>query len=159
MFGRRHTPSAPPSLLMFRIDRPIARISPSLVFVPSPSQWFFNFGEEIVITWTLTGWERWMSQNLPFPAPEEVRDRWQQQCYSLRCHEELWVLYHQVSSISPESVPLRSLRQSERTTTRDPVHHKRWTYPCFRAVNTEHQQRWTRWCCTTPSKYLAKGDK
>ena len=25
--------------------------------------------------------------------------------------------------------------------------------------NTEHQQRWTRWWCTTPSKHLKKGDK
>ena len=35
--GRRHKPSALPSLLMFRIDRPIALIS--------SSQWFFHFGE------------------------------------------------------------------------------------------------------------------
>ena len=38
----------------------------------------------------------------------------------------------------------------ERTTARDPVQHKILTYPCYRAVNTEHQQRWTCWC-TTPS--------
>ena len=25
--------------------------------------------------------------------------------------------------------------------------------------HTEHQQRWTRWWCTTSSKHLAKGDK
>ena len=61
---------------------------------------------------------------------------------------------------SPDvSMRLRSLRQSERTTARDPVQHKRWTYPCYMAVNTEHQQRWTRWWCTTPSKPLLKGDK
>ena len=35
------------------------------------------------------------------------------------------VLYHQVSSFSPETMQLRSLRQSERTTARDPVQHKR----------------------------------
>ena len=36
-FGRRHTPSARPSLLMFRIGRPIARISTgSLAVVLSP---------------------------------------------------------------------------------------------------------------------------
>ena len=29
-----------------------------------------------------------------------------------------------------ESMQLRSLRQSERTTARDPIQHKRWTYPC-----------------------------
>ena len=58
-----------------------------------------------------------------------------------------------------ESMRLRSLRQSERTTVRDPVQHKRWTYPCYRAVNTEHQQRWTRWWCMTLSKHLAKRDE
>ena len=36
----------------------------------------------------------------------------------------------------------------------DPTQHKIWTYPCSRAVNTEHQQRWMLWWCTTPSKYL-----
>ena len=36
----------------------------------------------------------------------------------------------------------------------DPEQHKRWTYPCYRAVSTEHQQRWTRWWCTTPSKHI-----
>ena len=35
MLGRRRTPSAQPSLLMFRIDRPIARISLSLVLYGS----------------------------------------------------------------------------------------------------------------------------
>ena len=42
--------------------------------VPGPSQWFFHFGEEIVITWTHIGWVRWMFQNLPLPAMQEVRD-------------------------------------------------------------------------------------
>ena len=54
---------------------------------------------------------------------------------------------------------LRFLRQSERTTATSPVQHKRWTYPCYRAVNTEHQQRWTSRWCTTASKHLVKGDK
>ena len=58
-----------------------------------------------------------------------------------------------------ESMRLRSFRQSERTTLKDPVQHKRWTYLRFRAVNTEHQQRWTCWWCTKPSKHLKKGDK
>ena len=40
-----------------------------------------------------------------------------------------------------------------------PLQHKRWTYPCSRAVNTEHQQKWTPWWCATPSKHLEKGDK
>ena len=57
------------------------------------------------------------------------------------------------------SMRLRSLHQSERTTARDPVQYKRWTYPCYKAVNREHQQRWTRWWCTRHSKHLAGGDK
>ena len=34
------------------------------------------------------------------------------------------VLYHQVSSFFPETMRLRSFRQSERTTARDPVQNK-----------------------------------
>ena len=41
-----------------------------------------------------------------------------------------------------EFMQLQSLRQSERTTARDSVQHTRWTYPCYRVVSTEHQQRW-----------------
>ena len=51
---------------------------------------------------------------------------------------------------------LRYHRRSEGTTARDPVQHKRWTYTCYSAVNTEHQQRWKRWWCTTPIKHLTK---
>ena len=43
-----------------------------------------------------------------------------------------------------ESMQLRSLHQSERTTVRDPVQLKRWTYLWYRAVNTEHNQWWMR---------------
>ena len=42
--------------------------------VPGPSQWFFHFGEEIVITWTHIRWVRGMFQNLPLPATQKVRD-------------------------------------------------------------------------------------
>ena len=31
-----------------------------------------------------------------------------------------------------ESMRLRSFRQGERTIAREPVQHKRWTYPCYR---------------------------
>ena len=58
-----------------------------------------------------------------------------------------------------DSMQLQSLRQSVRTTAREPVQHKIWIYPCCSVVTTEHQQRWTWWRCTTPSKHLAKGDK
>ena len=43
-----------------------------------------------------------------------------------------------------EFLRLRFLRQSERTTTRDPIQHNILFYPCYRMVNKEHQQRWTR---------------
>ena len=57
--------------------------------VPGPSQWFFHFGEEIVIAWTHIGWVQWMFQNLSLPAVQEFP--WQQQwCDSLHCHEEWW---------------------------------------------------------------------
>ena len=58
-----------------------------------------------------------------------------------------------------ESMRLRALRQREITTAKDTVQCNRWTYPCYRVVNTKYQQRWTRWWCMMPSKHLAKGDK
>ena len=39
-----------------------------------------------------------------------------------------------------ESMRLRSLGQSERTTARNAIQHERWTYPCYRAVSKEHQR-------------------
>ena len=39
-----------------------------------------------------------------------------------------------------ESIRLRSLHQSERTTAGDPVQHKRETYPGYKAANTGHQR-------------------
>ena len=67
-----------------------------------------------------------------------------------------------------ESMGLRSLRHSERTTARDPVQHKRWTYPCYRAVKTERLHRWkkviNKWvtilkvhkCCTPVNKTMSE---
>ena len=42
MFGRRRTPSAHPSLLIFCMDRPITRISLSLVLYRVPRSGFFS---------------------------------------------------------------------------------------------------------------------
>ena len=42
--------------------------------LPGPLQWFFDFGEEFVMAWTHIGWVRWMFQNPPLPAAQEVRD-------------------------------------------------------------------------------------
>ena len=47
MFGRRRIPSARPCLLMFRIVRPVTQFISCIL--PGSSQWFFHFGEEIVI--------------------------------------------------------------------------------------------------------------
>ena len=52
MFGMGRTQLLGPSFLMFRISRPIARMSSISSYVPGPSQWFFHFGEDIVIAST-----------------------------------------------------------------------------------------------------------
>ena len=103
--------------------------------VPGPSKWFFHFGEAIVIAWVHIRWVRWMFHNFPLPAAQEVRDSsGVTPCIVMKNDG---VLYNQVSSFSPEPMRLGSLRPSERTIARDPVQHKRWTYPCYRAVNTK----------------------
>ena len=87
--------------------------------VLGPSQWFLHFGEEIIIAWTHMGWGRWIIQNLPLPVAQEVRDSsGVTPCIVMK---NGGVLYHQASSFSPESMRLRSLHQSERTTVRSPV--------------------------------------
>ena len=74
------------------------------------------FSEEIVITWTHIRWVRWMFQNLPLPAAQEVHDSSSvTPCIVMKNDG---VLYHQVSSFPPESMHLRSFHQSERTTAR-----------------------------------------
>ena len=77
---------------------PYSTESESLDVVPGPSQWFFLFGEEIVIAWTHIGRVRWMFQNLPFPAAQEDRDSSKRggviPCIAMNNYE---ILYHQVS--------------------------------------------------------------
>ena len=52
MFGRRHKPSARPSLLMFRIDRHIARISSSLVLYRDPRSGCYTLAKSTpVVQW------------------------------------------------------------------------------------------------------------
>ena len=92
--------------------------------VLGPSQRFFHFGEGIVISWCHIGRSRWMFKNLPLPEAQEVRgSSGVTPCIVMKNDG---VLYHQASSISPQSIRLRSLCQSERTTARDPVQHKIW---------------------------------
>ena len=68
--------------------------------VPSPSQWFFHYGEEIVNAWTDIGWLRWMLQNLQLPASQEVYD-----CSSgvapCKVMKNGGILYYLVKSFSP----------------------------------------------------------
>ena len=98
MFGRRRVLSARPSLSMFRIGRPIAWISSSLVDL---SQWLFHFGEVIGIVWT-------QEKTTTLDGTVEMGDSGTSRVL-----------------IRYESMRLRSLRQSERTTARDQVQHKR----------------------------------
>ena len=75
---------------------------------------------------------------------ESHHSSWQcQESHRCCCHGSLEPLAMGDSGtftvlIRYESMRLRSLRQSKRTTARGPVQHKRWTYPCYKAANTEH---------------------
>ena len=157
MFGRHRTPSVRPSLLMFHIERPLAWISSSVVLYHAPSQWFFHFGEEIVKAWT-------QKKTTTLGGTEPHHSSWQCKESHCCCHEPLAPLAMGDSGTSTvltryESMRLRSHRQNEGTTARNPVKHKRWTYPCYMTINTEHQQRWMCWWCMMSSKHLTKGDK
>ena len=93
--------------------------------VPGSSQWFFHFAEELVISWTHIGWVLWIFQNLPLPAAQQVRDSSGVTPCIVMTNDG--VLYQ--VPFSPESMRLRSLRQSEKkNTARDPVQQKRRTY-------------------------------
>ena len=91
--------------------------------VPGPSQRFFHFDEEMIIAWTHIRWVRWMFQNLALSPAQEIRDSSSVTPCIVTKYDG--VLYHQVSLFSPQSMRLRSFGQSERTTARDPVQHKR----------------------------------
>ena len=69
--------------------------------VPDSLQWFFHFGKVIIIAWTQIEWVWWMFQNILLPAAQEVRDSSSSvtPCIVMKNDE---VLYHQVSSFSPE---------------------------------------------------------
>ena len=60
-------------------------------------QWFFHFGEQIVIAGLISGE---MFQNLPLPAVQKVRDTSDVTTCIVMKNDE--VLYHQVSSFSPD---------------------------------------------------------
>ena len=86
--GRRSTPSARPSLLMFRIDRPIARISSSLVLYRVPRSVSFTLARDRnrIDSYRLS------TVDVPeSPIISGARGPWQQQRSDfLHCHEEWW---------------------------------------------------------------------
>ena len=124
LFGRHRTRSALPSLLMFRIDRTLTQIGSSLELFRVARSVLSLWRKQIIIAWIGIRWVRWMFQNLPLPAAQEVRDSSSGVTPCIVMINDR-LLYHQVSSFSPESMWLRFLHQSERTTARDPVQHKR----------------------------------
>ena len=70
-----------------------------------------------------------------------ARGPWQQQrCDSLHCHEEWWGSVQPIVVFSRVHEITISSPKWKRTNTTEMVQHKRWTYPYYRAVNTEHQQ-------------------
>ena len=149
--------------------------------VPGPSQWLFHFGEEIIIAWTHIRWVRWMFQNLPFSAMQEVLDssgvtpcivmvqnpiilhdnaRSHTAAVTDLLHRWQWeILEHPPYSpdMSPcdydVSAKVKEPLRSTRYNTTDEI------IRAIGTVNMEHQQRWTCWWCTTPLKHLAKADK
>ena len=145
-FERCHIPLVYPSLLMCHIDRPIAWISSSLVFTGSLAV--------VLSLWRSDRNSMDSEEKMTLGGTELHHSSWQYK-ESHRCcsHGHLAPLAMEDSWTSTvltryKSMRLKSLRKSERTTARNPLQHKRWTYPCYRPVNAEHQQRWTHWWCT-----------
>ena len=92
--------------------------------VPDPSHWFFQFGEEIIVVWTHIGLVRWMFQNLPLPAVQEVHDSSSDviPCIVMKSNG---VLNHQVLSFSPEH--LTKVVLPERVVVGS-IYHLPWRY-------------------------------
>ena len=149
MFGRCRTPTVRLSLLLFRIDCPIVHISTSLVLCR-----VFRCGSFTLPKRSWSHGLRRKRRHLVVQNPISLND-------NVRSHTSATMGGSVTSSVHTRygSIRLRSLRQSERTTARDRVQHKGWTFPCYRAVNKEYEQRWARWWCTTPSKHLVKFNK
>ena len=125
MFGKRRTPSARQSLLMYHIDRPISRISSSLLLYRVPGSGSFILVKNSYSHGLIAGEYGGCSTISHCQRRKEVRDsRDVTPCIVMK---NVSVLYHQVSSFSPESMRLRSLRQCKRTTARGRVQHKRAT--------------------------------
>ena len=121
MSGRLRSPSAIPSLLMFLIDCLIAWISSYLVLYRVHRSGSFTLAKGT------------QSHGLKRKR-HHLLVQWQSKEPYRCCHGSLAPLAMEDSGTSTllslhESIRLRSLRQSERTTARDTVQHKIWTYP------------------------------
>ena len=87
--------------------------------IPGPSQWFFHFGEKIVIAWT-------QEKTTTLGGTVPHHSSWQcKESHSCCCHEPLVPLAMRDFGTSTvltgyESVRLRSLRRSESTTAEGP---------------------------------------
>ena len=88
---------------------PYSTESSSPVLYRVPRSEFFT-GEEIVIAYTHNGWVRWMFQNLPLPAAQEVRDS--SGVTPCTVMKNVGVLYHQWMIQISSNVEYRHRHQS-----------------------------------------------
>ena len=85
MFGKLRTPSARPSLFMFRIDRPRARIRLSLVLYRIPRS------GSLILARDRNRMDSYLVSTVDVPeSPIPRSPRQQQRCDSLHCHEKWW---------------------------------------------------------------------
>ena len=135
MFGRRRTPSARPSL-MFRIDRPMDRISSSLgLYVPGLSLWLFHYGEDIVIAWTQEKMTIFGGTE-PHHSSRQCKESHRCCCNGLLAQLAMGDSGTSTVLTQWESMWLRFLCQRERTTARDPVQHKDGQYGTSTKMDT-----------------------
>ena len=93
--------------------------------VPGPSQWFFHFGEEIVIAWT-------QEKTTTLGGTEHHHSSWQCKESHRCCQGPIVPLEMGDSGTFTVLTRLLSICQNERTTAWGSVRHKRWTYTCYR---------------------------
>ena len=105
--------------------------------VPGLSQWFFHFGEEMESHGLRRKQQRLVVQDTIIFLDNERSHT--AAAVTERLRRWKWeILENLPYSPDMSSCDYELFHQSERTTARDPIKYKRWTYPCYRAVNTEH---------------------
>ena len=153
MFGRRRTPSARPSLLMFCIDRSIARINSSLVLYRVPRSGSFTLVKRSYSHGLKTKRRHLVLQNRII-LYDNARSHITAAVTDLLRRWKWEILEHPPYSPDMSPCDYDLFTKVKKPLRRAPVQHKISTYPCYRAVNTEHQQRLTSWWYTMPSKHL-----